>query len=139
MSDSNTIDTRPTAFHALRSSNVALLTSFRPDGRGVGTPVSINMANGKIYFTTWSTTAKIKRIAHQPRVMLAPCTPSGRVTGATVEGIARRLEAVEAEQVRAILGGKIQRWLWNLIYKFVYRAEPVLYEVAPVAQGPAAS
>jgi uncharacterized protein len=135
MSDSNTTDTRPTAFQALRSSNVALLTSFRPDGQGVGTPVSITMANGKIYFTTWSTTGKIKRIANQPRVALAPCTPSGQVTGVTVEGIARRLDAVEAERMRAMLGGRIQRWLWNLIYTFVYRAEAVLYEVAPVAEG----
>jgi uncharacterized protein len=134
MSNSNTTDTRPTAFQALRSSNVALLTSFRPDGQGVGTPVSITMANGKIYFTTWSTTGKIKRIANQPRVALAPCTPSGQVTGATVEGIARRLDAVEAERMRAMLGGRIQRWLWNLIYTFVYRAEAVLYEVAPVAE-----
>jgi hypothetical protein len=57
------------------------------------------------------------------------------VTGVTVEGIARRLDAVEAKRIRAMLGGRIQRWLWNLIYTFVYRAEAVLYEVAPVAEG----
>src|SRR5438552_965137 len=109
MSDSNTTATTPTAFTALRSSKVALLTSFRHNGQGVDSLVSISMAHGKVYFTTWSTTGKIKRIANYPRVTLAPCTLSGQVTGATVAGIARRLDGVEARRVRAILGGRFQR------------------------------
>jgi hypothetical protein len=42
-------------FAPLRGSNVVLLTSFRRDGQGVGTPVAFNLANGIGYFTTWTT------------------------------------------------------------------------------------
>lgn len=118
-------------FAPLRASNFALLTSYRRNGQGVSTPVGIHVAHGKVYFTTWSTTGKIKRIAHNPRVTLAPCTRRGTVLGPTLEGIARRLEDAEARQARALFGGAIIYWFWILIYKLVFRAQPVIYEVAP--------
>jgi len=126
------------ALGPLRGAGLALLTSFRRNGQGVSTPVSIAVANGKVYFTTWSTTAKVKRLGHTPRVTLAPCTHGRRVVGPTMAGTARRLEGAEAERVRTMLGGRVQRWLWELIYQLVYHAEAVLYEVSPLTEGPAA-
>jgi PPOX class probable F420-dependent enzyme len=121
------------AFAALKTSSVALLTTFRRNGAGVGTPVGISVVQGKAYFTTWSTTGKIKRIANDPHVMLAPCTRGGKPIGATVAGIARRLEGAEAAEVRAMLGAGLQRRLWELVYKLFLRAQPVIYEVTPAA------
>jgi uncharacterized protein len=67
-------NTTQEAFASLRTSNTALLTSYRRNGQGVSTPVGIRIANGKAYFTTWSTTGKIKRIANDPRV--TPLSPT---------------------------------------------------------------
>ena len=119
------------AFAPLKASNIALLTTFRRSGAGVGTPVDISVVDGKAYFTTWSTTGKIKRIANNPRVTLAPCTRGGKPIGPSVEGAARRLEGTEAADVRTMLGTVFQRWLWETIYKVFFRAQPVIYEVTP--------
>lgn len=116
-------------FAVLRQSKTALLTSFRRNGQGVSTPVGLVIVGNKAYFTTWSTTGKIKRLANNPRVMLAPCTRQGKPLGPTVEGIVRRLEGAEAEEARNHLGSALRFWMWALIYKLAFRAQPVLYEV----------
>jgi uncharacterized protein len=121
-------------FAPLRTSSTALLTSYRRNGQGVSTPVGIRVANGKAYFTTWSTTGKIKRIANDTRVTLAPCTRQGKVLGPIIKGIARRLEGTEARQARTVIGGSVTYWIWILIYKLLFHAQPVLYEVVPVTQ-----
>ncbi|HEU5379897.1 MAG TPA: PPOX class F420-dependent oxidoreductase [Ktedonobacteraceae bacterium] len=119
------------SFAFLRQSKTALLTSFRRNGQGVGTPVGLAVVGNRAYFTTWSTTGKIKRLANNPRVTLASCTQRGKPLGPTVEGTARRLEGVEAKEARKYLGGALRFWIWALIYKLVFRAQPVLYEVVP--------
>ncbi len=74
----------------------------RRNGQGVDTPIGIRLAEGKAYFTTWSTTGKVKRLANNPRVTLASYAKMRRkVIGSTVEGIARRLEGTEAADVSA--------------------------------------
>ena len=126
------------AFAPLRASGVALLTSFRRDGRGVGTPVGIRISAGRAYFTTWSATGKVKRLARNPRVTLAPCTRRGRAIGPTMEGTARRLERTEADYVSTSV---LDQTLWGRLWGLIYRLrgwQPVLYEVAPVAEGQAA-
>lgn len=123
------------SFTVLRQSKSALLTSFRRNGQEVGTLVGLTVVGNKAYFTTWSTTGKIKRLANNPRVTLAPCTRQGKLLGPTVEGTARRLEGVEAKEARKHLGGTLRFWMWALIYKLAFRAQPVLYEVVPEPLG----
>jgi len=118
-------------FAPLRQSRTSLLTSFRRSGQGVDTPVGIRVVGNKAYFTTWSTTGKIKRLANNPRVMLAPCTQQGKPLGPTIEGNARRLEGADAEEARKHFGSALRFWMWALIYKLFFRAQPVLYEVVP--------
>src|SRR5215210_373729 len=108
-------------FAVLRGSRVVLLTSFRRDGQGIGTPVGFNLANGIGYFTTWTTTGKVKRIAYNPRVTLAPCTRAGKVIGPTVAGIARQLDSAEAARVLTMLRPGLWGWLWNVIYRLQRR------------------
>src|SRR5262245_9416241 len=129
--DEHTAEVNGAAFAPLKASRVALLTTFRRSGVGVGTPVGIDVVDGKAYFTTWSKTGKIKRIATNPQVTLAPCTHGGKPTGPAVEGIARRLAGAEATDVRTMLGVGFQRWLWEMVYKVFLRAQPVIYEVTP--------
>jgi uncharacterized protein len=129
----NLTNTPQDAFAPLRTARTALLSSFRRNGQGVSTPVGIRVVGGKAYFTTWSTTGKVKRIANDPHVTLAPCTRQGKVLGPTIEGIAHRLEGAEAEEARTLIGGAVSYWVWTLIYKLFFRAQPVLYEVVPEA------
>ncbi len=131
MSNRNTTTQEP--FASLAVSKVAQLTTFRRNGQGVPTPVGIRIANGKVYFTTWSTTGKVKRLARNPRVTLAPFTKMGmKVIGPSVQGIARRLEDREAEEVSRLFKASLWGRMWDKIYK-LRGWQPVLYEVSPVS------
>ena len=117
-------------FAPLQGAKVAQLVTFRRNGHGVATPVGIQLANGKVYFTTWSTTGKVKRLAHNPRVTLAPFAKMRRkVIGPTVEGTARRLEGAEVEQLSALF----KPGLWDRIWQWIYHLrgwQAIHYEVS---------
>jgi PPOX class probable F420-dependent enzyme len=125
-------ETAQNDFTALHVSKVALLTTFRRNGQGVQTPVAIRFAEGKVYFTTWSTTGKVKRLARNPRVMLAPFTKMGmKVIGPTVEGTARRLQEAEVEKLSALFKPGLWGRMWNLIYRLRGK-QAIHYEVSPI-------
>lgn len=115
---------------------MALLTSYRRDGRGVATPVGIRVDDDRAYFTTRAKTWKVKRMANDPRGTLAPCTKRGRVLGnldeVLVEGTARRLDDAEAAPLRCGFEAR----LWTLVYRVFYRDVPVSYEVRPLVARP---
>jgi uncharacterized protein len=121
------------AFIVLQASNVAFLTTFRRNGQGVGTPVGIKVAGGKAYFTTWSTTGKVKRLARNHYVTLAPFAKRRRkVIGPTVEGMARRLEPAEVER----LSGLFARGLWGRMWNWIYALrgwQAISYEVSLIS------
>ncbi len=117
-------------FAPLYLSRIALLTTYRRNGQGVATPVTIQIDGGKAYFTTRDSTGKVKRLARNPRVTLAPSTPRGQVIGPTVNGIARRLDGAEAERV--MRGGGRWRRLWIIVYRILAPGDRwISYEVAP--------
>ncbi|HEX3269498.1 MAG TPA: PPOX class F420-dependent oxidoreductase [Ktedonobacterales bacterium] len=118
------------AFAALPAKGVALLTTFRRSGEAVPTPVEIRVRGERVYFTTWSTTGKLKRLAHTPSVTLARCTRMGKPTGPSVTGVAHRLDGAEAEAVSAYFGKGPWARLWNQIYR-MRGWQPVVYEVSP--------
>jgi len=118
------------SFAALPVAGVALLTTFRRNGAGVPTPVEIRVRGERVYFTTWSTTDKVKRLAHSPNVTLARCTRFGKPTGPSVAGIARRLGGAEAEKISTFFGKGLWATLWNQIY-LLRGWQSVVYEVAP--------
>jgi PPOX class probable F420-dependent enzyme len=126
-------ETESASFTVLQTSNVALLTTFRRNGQGVGTPVGLKLAGGKAYFTTWSTTGKVKRLARNPKVTLAPFAKRRRkVIGSTVEGTARRLETAEAEQLSTLFASG----LWDRIWQWIYTLrgwQAITYEVSPIS------
>src|SRR5262245_24764604 len=103
------------SFAGLPAKGVALLTTFRRSGAGVPTPVEIRVRGERVYFTTWSTTGKVKRLAHTPGVTLATCTRFGKPTGPGVAGIARRLDGAEAEEVSTDFGKGLWARLWGQI------------------------
>ena len=86
-----------------RKGHTTLLNSFRRNGTAVGTPVGTVASDGKLYFMTPANTWKVKRLAHNPRVTLAPGNRKGEALGPVIEGSARRLYAEEAKRARDLL------------------------------------
>ena len=112
----------------------ALLTTFRRDGTPVGTPINPVVAGDRIYFRTWNTTGKLKRIRNNPLVTLAPSTLGGRPTGPAILARARILEGAEARHAARLLGGKfpiIHSWLIPLGHRLMGK-KTVHLELTPI-------
>jgi PPOX class probable F420-dependent enzyme len=119
-------------FGPLEGSKTALLTTFRRGGESVGTPLSIAVTGGKAYFVTAADSGKATRLAHTARVTLAPCTVSGKVSGDTVAGRARRLDPAERRQTAKGLLRPTGPLFWSLVtYRLFYGKRMELYEVVP--------
>ncbi|HET9558008.1 MAG TPA: pyridoxamine 5'-phosphate oxidase family protein [Actinomycetota bacterium] len=127
------------AFGPLEGSKTALLTTFRDGGEAVGTPLSIALANGKVYFVTATDSGKARRLAGTARVTLAPCTVLGKVTGETVDGRARRLDPAERRTAAKGLLKPTGPLFWSLVtFRLIAGAKMELFEVVP-ADGPVSS
>jgi uncharacterized protein len=123
---------RSADFASLEGSTTALLTTFRRGGEAVGTPLSIVVTGGKAYFVTAGDSGKAKRLAHTDRITLAPCTLSGKVTGETVEGRARKLPPGERRQTAKGLLKPTKSLFWSLVtYRLVHGKKMELFEVVP--------
>lgn len=121
----------PDTFEPLRTARFAMLTTFRRNGQGVGTPISLRFIDGKGYFSTWASSGKAKRMRNNPRVTLAPCTQRGKVTGPEVAATTRRLDTAEAHVILKQMGIPVK------IATFIYRLrklEGVVYEVSPLSE-----
>lgn len=117
-------------------SHQALLTTFRRSGEGISTQVGTVAADGKLYFMTAANTWKAKRIANNPRVLLAPCSGRGQALGPAVEGKARRLAGDEVTRARALLRVGVLGHFWGFVFD---RRNPgdktAVYEVELVSEG----
>jgi uncharacterized protein len=82
-----------------RDSKAVLLTTFRRDGTPVATPIWFYVEGDRLFTTTHSAAAKLKRLAHTEGVELAVCTQSGKVRGPSYLGRARVLDARETVAV----------------------------------------
>jgi uncharacterized protein len=119
-------------FGPLKGSRTALLTTYRPGGEAVATPLSIAVANGRAYFVTAGDSGKASRLAQTDRVTLAPCTVGGKVTGEAVEGRARRLAPEERRTAAKGLLRPTGGLFWSLVmYRLFHGKKMELYEVAP--------
>jgi len=83
-----------------------LLTTYRRDGRPVGTPVSIAVDDDRAFVRTWDTTGKFKRIRNNPEVEVAPSTVLGRPTGPAIRARARVLKGDESARAAKFLARK---------------------------------
>lgn len=125
----------PTSIQALctraGSSHTVLLTSFRRNGQGVGTPVGMMSRGGKLYFMTSASTWKARRIAHDSHVQLALCTFQGQELSPAVDGTARRLASAEARWARKLICVGAFGFLMNFFYMLRYPGDKTaIYEVS---------
>lgn len=65
------------------------LATFRRNGVAVETPMWCVAIDGRLYFFTDGTSAKVKRLRARSAVRVAPCTVRGGVTGLWRDGTGR--------------------------------------------------
>ncbi len=75
------------------------LETYGKSGKPVRTPVWLVIFNDLIYVVTREKTGKVKRIRNKQDVKIAPCTFSGKPTGAWVSGLANFVKNEEAQKV----------------------------------------
>src|SRR5258708_20443149 len=83
--------------------HTTILTSFRHNGMGVGSPVGTVASRGKLYFMTAADSWKVKRLVTNPRVTVASGTFKGEALGPAIEGTPRRLTGQEFKLARHLL------------------------------------
>jgi len=86
-----------------RKQRTVLLTTYRRDGRPVGTPVNIAVEGDHAFVRTWDTSWKFKRIRNNPEVEIAPSTVRGKVTGPPMKARARVLAGGEAQHAAQVI------------------------------------
>ncbi|NSC21554.1 PPOX class F420-dependent oxidoreductase [Streptomyces albus subsp. chlorinus] len=125
------------ALEPLKKSRVALLTTYKRNGDPVATPVGRILKGDRMYFKTRSKTWKVKRLARNPEVTVAPCTRRGKPIGETVEGYARLVPQKSEGEMSSF--EKVQTVVWSAVYRLVYRDHSLTYEVVPKLPGDSGS
>jgi len=102
----DTVATQRGPFAALVKQRAVMLTTYRRDGRAVGTPVNIAVESDHAYIRTWDSAWKTKRILRSPEVELVPCTMSGKLTGPSMHARAHLIEGEEAKHAAGLIERK---------------------------------
>jgi uncharacterized protein len=118
-----------------------LLTTYKRDGSGVGTPVNLAVEGGRAFFRTYDRSWKAKRLRRNQHVLVAPSTLRGAPTGDAVPGVARLLDGDEERHAAAKLREK-HPVLHGLLVPLMHRArryETLHYQFTPEAEDAADS
>src|SRR4029450_12767039 len=128
--------TTPALARLVRQKTV-LVTTYRQDGRPVGTPVSLAVDGDHAYLRSFEKARKARRLRHNPRVEVAPAPPRGRPPGPGIQATARRLEGAESRRAARLLARK-HPWLHGVLVPLTHRlgrAKPgktVHFELTPL-------
>jgi uncharacterized protein len=119
---------RPAAdLEALFPGRYLSLTSFKHDGTGVATPLWFVCDGERLFALTDAHSAKVARMRHDPRVLVAPCGPSGKLRGEPHEARAEVLTGTaDLERVQQLL---LER------YKLSYRVMMLVYKLSRRLRG----
>ncbi len=127
-------DPNPAAdFRHLGGYKYCLLVTYKRSGEAVPTPVWFGLADGRLYVRSEADLSKVRRIANDPRVRVAPCTARGKPLGPPADGLARVLiEQSDADRAEAALNSNYG--FGRALYKragSALGAETVYLEIAP--------
>jgi uncharacterized protein len=111
-----------------------LLTSFRRDGTAVGTPVTIAVEGDHAFIRSFDEAWKVKRMARNPEVEVAPSTFRGEPQGPAIRARARLLDGAEAEHASELIEAKhpiLQGLLVPLGHR-LQRVRTLHFELTPI-------
>jgi uncharacterized protein len=116
---------------ALAARRTAVLTTFRKDRTSVETPVSIAVDGTRIFFRSYATAGKVKRLRRNPLVELTPSTFFGKPRGSTVAARAQLLAGDDVGVALSVLARRhpvLQRRLVPWMHRLL-RYTTVHYEI----------
>ena len=103
------------------------ITSFKRDGTGVATPVWFVSDGTRLFALTHLNSAKIRRLRHTPRVLVAPCWVNGKLRREPMAAHAEVLtEDSDLERIQKLL---LER------YKISYRVVMLFYRLGRRLRG----
>ena len=111
-----------------------LLTSFPRDGTPVGTPVTIAVEGDHAFIRSFDAAWKVKRMARNPEVEVAPWTFRGEPQGPAIRAKARLLDGPEAEHASELIEAKhaiLQGLLVPLGHR-LQRVRTLHFELTPI-------
>jgi PPOX class probable F420-dependent enzyme len=88
---------------AVLSAQYVALTTYRRDGTPVTTPVWAAAEGESLYLFTNASAGKVKRLRNSSRAAVAPCTATGKVTGAQLPAEAFNLASDQMPKVWSLL------------------------------------
>jgi len=122
-----------TTLESLTQQRTVLLTTYKRDGAGVGTPVSLAVEGDRAFFRTWDAAWKARRLRNNPEVEIAPSTAGGKPTGPPMHARARLLDGDEARHAARLIDRKhriLQRVLVPTFHRLT-RKRTLHYEITP--------
>jgi len=111
-----------------------LLTSFRRDGTPVGTPVTIAVEGDHAFIRSFDAAWKVRRMARNPEVEVAPSTFRGEPRGPAIRARARLIDGPEAEHASELIEAKhpiLQGLLVPLGHR-LQRVRTLHFELTPI-------
>ena len=91
-------------FEALRGRQYATLVTFRRNGEAMPSPVWFGLDDeGRFYTHTMADSGKVKRLRHDPRVLVVASTRRGKPIGPVYEGVAREVPKEEEPHAEAAM------------------------------------
>ena len=113
-----------TELERLGAEKFVALTTYKRSGDAVSTPLWLVADGGQLVFWTPADTWKVKRVRHDARVTLAPCSRSGKVspgeppvegTGLVVEDAAEVSRVADLFRDKYGINFRVVNWLERLI------------------------
>lgn len=116
-----TVDEQPRTgtIEQLAGCKRSLLITYRRDGTPVPTPVWAAVADGRLYVRSERSSGKVKRLANDARLLVAPCTVRGEPLGAPLrprpggirarDGRAARGHVLPRDHAGRVAGGVLRR------------------------------
>ena len=103
------------------------VTSFKRDGTAVMTPVWFVSDGGRLFALTDLHSGKVKRIRHNPNVLVAPCRANGKLRAEPIPARAEVLTKTEdLDRVQTLLKQR---------YKLSYRVVMLVYRIGRLVRG----
>ena len=120
-------------FASAKGAKTILLTTYKRDGTGVPTPVSIAFDDGRAFFRSYHKAWKTKRLRNNPRVEFAPATLRGKHLGPPIQARATLLDGGQARVAAKALARRsrvLQGFLVPVAHRLL-RYQTMHYELSP--------
>jgi PPOX class probable F420-dependent enzyme len=124
---------------AVKDAGTIRLVTYKRDGTGVATPVSLAWDGDRAFFRSYDKAWKTKRLRNNSRVECAAATLSGTPTGPSVSARAVLLEGKQARTAARALARR-HRLLQGVLVPLAHRLlgyKTMHYELKPSSQAAA--